>query len=87
MITIESPVKGYTGISAGVGFAIGKALVKELTPTQENYFKKKGYVINKEDEKISHQEVSAKVETTVQNVASNDNANRDLSLGDLGAID
>ena len=42
MKIIESPVKGYTGISAGVGFALGRALVKELTPTQEAYFRKKG---------------------------------------------
>lgn len=51
MLIIESPIKGYTGISAGVGFALGKAMVKRLTPTQKRYFEKKGYVITNDEVK------------------------------------
>lgn len=86
MFIIESPVKGYTGISAGVGFALGKALVKELTPTQENYFRKKGYKITEDKENISEQEEATKVDPNVLTNsvnASNSTFNPDV----LGAID
>lgn len=86
MIIIESPVKGYTGISAGVGFAIGKALVKELTPTQEEYFRKKGYKITEDDENVSKQKEVTIADSNIltNNVnASNATFNPDV----LGAID
>lgn len=57
MIHIESPVKGYTGISAGIGFALGKALVPSLTETQKRYFEKRGYIINEKTENTVNPEV------------------------------
>lgn len=89
MITIESPVKGYTGISAGVGFAIGKALVKELTPTQEEYFRKKGYTIKKEQENEIKHEFVTKADTLQTRIEENNNNLNATSLnyGNLGDID
>ena len=95
MVIIESPVKGYTGISAGVGFALGKALVKELTPTQENYFKKKGYSIKDDDESESKNDDISKVNTLQSNtdninntILDNNNANVLLqNYNNLGDID
>lgn len=79
MVVIESPVKGYTGISAGVGFALGKALVRELTPTQEAYFRKKGYVINKEEENnSSNSEVTQTTNLTSNSEVSGPNPYADL---------
>lgn len=89
MIIIESPVRGYTGISAGIGFAIGKALAKELTPTQEEYFRKKGYVIKKEQEnEIKHENV-AKVDTLQHDTAINNNDENTIlpNYNNLGDID
>lgn len=86
MKIIESPVKGYTGISAGVGFALGKAMVKKLTPTQENYFRKKGYKIIEDKEDISEQEETVKSnldDLTNSGNASDSTLNPDV----LGAID
>lgn len=88
MKIIESPVKGYTGISAGVGFALGKALVKELTPTQEKYFIKKGYSIKDDNDTNAHQGEASKVDTLVQTSVSNDdNNNLNTNSVDFGAID
>jgi len=55
MLKIEAPVKEYTGISAGIGFAMGVALVeeKDLRKTQKEYFKKKGYKIAKYNSKTA----------------------------------
>lgn len=94
MVIIESPVKGYTGISAGVGFALGKALVKELTPTQENYFKKKGYYIKDDDSESKNDDIS-KVNTLQSNtedinntILDNNNTNiLSQNYNNLGDID
>ena len=90
MIMIESPVKGYTGISAGVGFALGKAMVKELTPTQKRYFEKKGYSIKEEDEKNINENDFTKVSTENINngITANNADNSGASLlEDLGDIE
>ena len=84
MKIIESPVKGYTGISAGVGFALGRALVKELTPTQEAYFRKKGYKIHEDNEKVENsttEQTNAGIVNT--NTDSNENDSFEKMLEDI----
>ena len=43
--TVETPVKNYNGIVAGVQFAYGKAEVRSGWIL--NWFKENGYIVNK----------------------------------------